>query len=82
MDSVTINITSIILVISGLSVISGSHIWVLFSGPLTHSSSLTMAASNIIACISTGVGFTLSQLNIRSTSAKLRLILENNINNI
>lgn len=73
MEGVVTNVTAILLTVAGLSIITGSQIWILFSEPITSSMATTFSSTSLASCLSITIGFVLSQINLMQ---KNRIIKE------
>ena len=81
MNSVTLNITAIVLLIAGSIVVYGSNIWFLLNGALPVVKYVTVSSSNIVGMFSVTVGCILTQINIYNLKQQLETTqyrIENN----
>lgn len=70
----SLNITSIVLFIVSSIILYGSNIWILIHGSIPKDKSVTVAATNLVALFSLGVGNVLNQIIIYKKDKQLESV--------
>ena len=76
MDSFITNTISVIFSLTGLTVISGTHIWLLVSGQVDNDMYITLASSNLASCVSISIGFLISQYSLQTKDKLIKTLRE------
>ena len=74
MDSLITNTISVIFSLTGLTIITGTHIWLLVAEQVDTNMYITLASSNLVSCLSVFIGFLISQHSLQEKDTLIKTL--------